>query len=473
MANIIGREHEQILMQQYIESEKSEFVVVYGRRRVGKTFLVREYFAGKFSFYFSGVENTAKNRQLQNFNSALKKYGNANFPVSKSWFEAFEQLIFLLEHSRKRGRKVIFIDELPWLDTPRSGFIQALEYFWNTWASARTDIFLVVCGSATSWIINKLLKNRGGLHNRVTRQMPIEPFTLNECEQFLKQNKIVIDRYQLIECYMIIGGIPYYLEQLNKSLSLSQNINELFFKKNAVLRSEFDKLYASLFQHSDRYVKIIEALGKKRRGLNREEIIAETGIADGGTLSKILEELEQCNFIHIFSAFDKKNKDKIYQLIDFYSLFYLNFIKNSKGTDPHFWTNNMGSSQRRAWSGYAFEQVCMAHIEQIRRKLGISGVVNYAAAWRSKDSENGAQIDLLIDRKDNVINICEMKYSNTEFIIDKKQDENLRNKRAAFIAETKTNKSIHTTMITTYGIKHNEYWNNIQSEVTMHDLYEK
>jgi AAA+ ATPase superfamily predicted ATPase len=471
MAIIIGRETEQNLLGQYVESEKPEFVAVFGRRRVGKTFLIREYFNHQFDFYFSGVENTEKQQQLENFNTVLQKHGKEYYPVATSWFKAFEQLIHLLEKSKKKGRKVIFIDELPWLDTPRSSFIQALEYFLNTCASANPDIMLIVCGSATSWMINKLIKKRGGLHNRVTRQIPIEPFTLQECEEFLNHNQIVLSRHQIIECYMIMGGIPYYLEQLGKSLGLPQNIDNLFFKENGVLRLEFTKLYASLFKHSDRYIKIIEALGKKRKGLTREEIIATTKLSDGGSLSKMLEELELCGFIRSYNAFEKRTKERLYQLIDFYSLFYLNFIKNSSKSDEHFWTSLIDNAKHRAWSGYAFEQICMQHAAQIRRKLGISGVVTYSASWRSRASDPAVQVDLLIDRNDGIINLCEIKYAESEFVIDKKQDEILRNKRSSFINETKTRKAVHITMITTYGVKHNEYWGRIQSEVTMNDLF--
>jgi hypothetical protein len=254
---------------------------------------------------------------------------------------------------------------------------------------------------------------------------------------------------------------------------LTQNIDNLFFRRKGVLREEFKKLYASLFKHSDRYVKIIEALGKKRKGLTREEIIAASGFTDGGTLTKMLEELEQCSFIRSYNAYEKKTKDALYQLIDFYSLFYLNFIKNAKQSDENFWTNLIDNAKHRAWSGYAFEQVCMQHAAQIRQKLGISGVVTYSAAWCSKDSEPAAQVDLLIDRNDGVINLCEMKYAANEFVIDKQQDEILRNKKYTFISETKTRKAVHITMVTTYGVKRNEYWGNIQSEVTMNDLFEK
>ena len=469
---IIGRYNEQQSLKQYVESDSPEFVAVYGRRRVGKTFLIKEYFNKSFSFYISGLANATKEEQLENFNATLTGYGKMAYPLTGNWMEAFRQLIHLLEHSKKKGKKVIFIDELPWFDTPRSGFITGLEYFWNSWASSRPDILLIVCGSATSWIINKLLKNHGGLHNRVTRRMSVEPFNLAECEEFFQHKKIVIDRKNMVESYMIFGGIPFYINMFEKGLSLAQNVDKLCFNKNSPLKDEFSILYSSIFKHSENHILVVKALAKKKMGLTREEIIQETKLQGGG-LTTTLEELEQCSFVCSYNAYEKKTKERLYQLVDFYSLFYLNFMKNAKQGSEHFWTSIIGSAKHRAWSGYAFEQVCMQHVVQIRQKLGIAGVVSYSAAWRSKKSEPAAQVDLLIDRNDGIINLCEMKYADSEFVIDKKQDENLRNKKAAFIREAKTRKAVHITMATTYGVKHNEYRNNIQSEITMKDLFLK
>lgn len=467
---IAGRVSEQKTFQSLLTSTKSEFVAVYGRRRVGKTFLIRETFKNKFSFYHTGLANTGIQSQLQNFNASLQKQGNMPYPRVNTWFEAFGQLIHLLENSKK-GKKVVFLDELPWMDTPRSSFISALEHFWNSWAVSRDDILLIVCGSATSWMINKLIKNHGGLHNRVTRRMLIEPFSLGECEAFYKLNRIVMNRYQMIESYMIFGGIPYYLSLMEKGLSLSQNVDAMCFAKQGALCDEFNSLYASLFKHSENHIKIVSELSKKNKGLTRSEIIKATRLADGGGLSKTLEELEQCGFVNKYSAFEKKSKDIIYRLVDFYTLFYFNFIRSNQYNDEHFWTNFTENAKHRAWSGYAFEQVCMLHIKQIKHKLGISGVLTKIASWQSTDSKEGAQIDLLIDRNDSVINLCEIKYSNSTFAIDKKYDKNLRNKKGVFINESKSKKAIHLTMITTYGTKQNEYWGNIQSEVKMDDLF--
>ena len=468
---IAGRILEQKTFQSLFISTTSEFVAVYGRRRVGKTFLVRETFKDKFTFYHTGIANANLQTQLQNFNATLQKFGQIPYPKVTNWFDAFGQLIHLLESSKQRGKKVVFLDELPWMDTSRSNFVSALEHFWNSWAVSRNDILLIVCGSATSWMINKLIKNRGGLHNRITRKMLIEPFSLGECEEFYKMNNMVLSRHQMVESYMIFGGIPFYLSLMDKGLSLSQNIDIMCFTKQGGLSDEFNNLYSSLFKHSENHIKIVSELCKKNKGLTRTEIISSTKLPDGGGLSKTLEELEQCGFINKYNAFEKKSKNVMYRLVDFYTLFYINFIQNNKYNDDHFWTNFTENAKHRAWSGYAYEQVCMLHVKQIKHALGISGVLTKIASWQSINSNDGAQIDLLIDRNDGIINICEIKFSNAEFTITKQYDLTLRNKKAVFVSETKSRKAIHLSMITTYGVKQNEYWGNIQSEIKMDDLF--
>lgn len=468
---IIGRKTQQAELKQYFTSDKPEFIAVYGRHRVGKTFLIKEFFKDKFAFYFTGSANTNTLNQLQKFSESLNSFGKAKYPIARTWSDAFENLKQMLDKSKVKGKKVIFLDELPWMDTPRSGFVSALDYFWNSWASSRSDILLIVCGSATSWMISKLVKSRGGLHNRITHKMCIEPFSLSECREFFKDNNIMLSDYDIIESYMILGGVPYYLSLMKPGLGLAQNIDALCFARNGDLSNEFENLYSSLFKHSENHIKIVEALGKKSKGLSREEIIKETKISDGGGLTKVLEELDQCGFINKYRDFGKDSKNALFQLVDSYTLFYLTFIKNNK-FDANFWMNTLGSPRHRTWSGYAFEQVCMIHIKQLKFKLGISGVSTSVSSWRSpKSATNGAQIDMLIDRQDNIINICEMKYSMGEFSIDKKYESNLRNKRAVFIEESKTRKAVHITMVTTYGVKRNEYSGVIQSEITMEDLF--
>jgi AAA+ ATPase superfamily predicted ATPase len=470
MNGIIGRAEQKAKLDTYMSGNSSEFVVVYGRRRVGKTFLIREYLGDKFDFHITGLANTSMNGQLINFHAAIQKYSTETVAFADSWYHAFQQLIDLLEHSVS-VRKILFMDELPWLDTPKSGFLSAFEHFWNDWASARKDVLLIVCGSATSWITSKLLNNKGGLHNRVTRKMAIVPFTLKECEEYLISKNISLNRHQIVESYMILGGIPFYLSLFEKGMSLAQNIDNLFFKESGELRFEFRNLYASLFKNHENHVKVVEALAKKAKGLSRDELITLTKLSNGGSLSKILLELEECKFIRKYNALDKKSKGGLYQLTDFYTIFYFKYIQKNEYNDSHFWSSSIDSAQHRAWSGYAFEQVSLAHVDEIKRKLGISGVQCKTASWKSNSSENGAQIDLLIDRKDQVINLCEMKYAIDEFIIDKNYSQILRNKVSVFRQESNTKKAIHITMITTYGIKQNEYAGMIQNEVVMDDFF--
>jgi AAA+ ATPase superfamily predicted ATPase len=469
---IIGRYKEQADFQTFVEAKQPEFVVVYGRRRVGKTFLIKEFFNQKFAFYATGLANADKQEQLNNFNVSLGHYAKIPYPRVSSWIDAFRQLIHLLENSRQRGKKIVFIDEMPWMDTPKSGFLTGLEYFWNVWASARPDILLIVCGSATSWITNKLLKNKGGLYNRVTRRMFIAPFSLSECETYFAEKKMSYTKRDIVESYMAFGGIPFYLNLFEKGKSVAQNIDLLCFAENAPLKNEFDLLFSSLFKHPQIYMQIVDFLVKKRKGQMREDIAKYTG-NNGGGLTTTLDELEQCGFIKSYFAYNKKNKDKLFQVIDPFVLFYYSFMKNNNNSDSDFWLNQIASAKYRNWAGHAFESVCLSHIAHIKARLGIAAVSTNIANWRSKNLENGAEIDLLLDRRDNIINICEIKYAEKEFTIDKAYSNILVNKKTAFIEETKSRKAIHLTMITTYGVKHNEYFNNIQSEITMKDLFGK
>ena len=473
MNKIVGRKKEIKLLQSVVESGEPEFVAVYGRRRVGKTFLIKELFNNKFTFYFSGSENATMKTQLENFQFAFQNYFNMIIPAPKNWTVAFEMLRKEISRSRKRGRKVIFIDEMPWIASMGSNFIQAFEYWWNTYGSSNPDILLIVCCSSTAWMLDNIIKNRGGLHNRVTRQISLQPFSLKECEEYATKQKLLFDRIQILDYYMIIGGVPYYWQQLDKSNDLPQNIDNMFFTGVSALKDEFAKIFNSLFKHSEKYIKLVITLGEKRMGLTREEIVDGSNLADGGSVTKMLEELEQCGFIRSYYAFGKKQRDKIFQLIDLFSLFYLNFIHNKNNNDEHFWTNNFRTAKHNNWRGYAFEQVCLLHIPQIKNKLGISGVSTNYSSWRNRDEnkKNTVQIDLVIDRNDRIINLCEMKYSKDEYTITKEYNELLRKRHALFTDETKTRKTVHTTMITTCGVKHNTYLGYIQSEVNLDDLF--
>lgn len=458
MEKIIGRREEIATLKALRKSKKSEFVAVYGRRRIGKTFLIRNVFEEPFTFQLSGVANVDMKQHLVNFHNAYLRLNPDNPPKTppKNWFEAFHRLSLALEQ-RGAEKKVVFLDELPWLDTPQSKFIPALEYFWNSWASARTDVLLVVCGSAAAWIINELINNRGGLHNRLTERIALKPFTLSETELFLREKGGNYDRYQLLELYMALGGVPYYLENVQINRSVAQNIDRLFFTEGGLLATEFVNLYRSLFNKYDKHILVISALSQKAKGLTRKDLIAMTKMSDGGSLTNLLSELQHSGFVRGYLPFGKNKRDALYQLIDPFSLFYLTFVKDSKADMQGSWLTLSKSPQWQAWSGYAFEYICRYHIDAIKKALGISGVYAEISAWRSQKSEGGAQIDLIIDRNDRIINICEMKFSTQAFSIAKSYADNLKNKLDVFERETQTQKTLLLTMITTFGLVENEH----------------
>jgi len=467
---IIGRKSEKKILEDVLSSQNSEFVAIYGRRRVGKTYLVRETFSNKITFELSGLANASTNEQLLNFNLTLKKYAGEELKIPKNWLEAFSQLINFVQNCNEK-RKILFFDEMPWIDTPRSGFITALEHFWNGWASARKDIVLIVCGSATSWIINNLINNHGGLHNRLTHTIHLKPFTLTECKQYFKWRTIDLNHYQIAEIYMIMGGIPFYLSKIEKGSSVSQNIDNMFFADNATLKNEFKNLYAALFRNSDDYIKIIEALSKKGKGLLRTEISGLSKISSGGGLTKALQDLEYCGFIRKYRSPNKNTRNVLYQLIDSYSLFYLKFIQKNEYNDELFWTNSLDTPLHNTWAGYAFEMLALQNIVDIKKALGITGIQSSVSAWRSETSVPAAQIDLVINRKDGIINLLEIKYSNKKFTITKEYEENLRNKIFAFKAETRTLKAVHLLMFTTFGLNKNKHSEIVQKELILNDLF--
>ncbi|MGM9846469.1 MAG: ATP-binding protein [Muribaculaceae bacterium] len=474
MKNLIGRHTEVKQLQGYFESNQSEFIAVYGRRRVGKTFLIRSVAQDRFAFFVTGVNNASKSGQLLNFAIAVNKFfGGENVTVQKNWFLAFYDLSKKLE-TLPYGNKIIFIDELPWMDTPKSEFIQALENFWNSWASLRDDIKLIVCGSATSWIINNLINSRGGLHNRLTHHIVLEPFCLKECEEYFKSRGFNYSRKQIAECFMITGGVPYYLTLMDRSKSLAQNIDTLLFAPNAALKNEFNDLYRALFKNANKHIDVVTALAKKKSGLTRQEIIKAINTADNSAISTVLEELENCGFIRSYTSFGTKGVyNKIYQLIDFFTLFYFEFMKDNSGYDDSFWTSTYNSPLHNTWAGLSYEMLALVHTKQIKKALGISGVRTYSYSWRSKKSEKGAQIDMLIDRNDDTINICEIKFSQTSYEITAEYSQSLLEKISVFQKETGTNKSIILTLITTFGIKQNKHSDVAQSIVVLDDLFEE
>ena len=470
---LIGRQKEQERLRAALSDEESMFVAVYGRRRVGKTYLVRETFGNRFTFYHTGLAKSPMKRQLAAWRSSLRDYGMKKATLPHTWLDAFDMLKDIVRESSEK-KKILFIDEMPWMDTQRSGFIPALEHFWNGWASARKDVVLVICGSATSWIINKVIKNHGGLHNRVNMKIHLQPFTLHECELYADYRKLGMNRRQLMECYMIMGGIPFYWSKLERAYSLAQNIDNLFFAQDGELQNEFDELYASLFKNPEPYIKVVNTLGTKRVGMTREELIEEGGLTDNGQFSDILEDLEACGFIRRYNRFGTKSKNGQYQLIDSYTLFYYKFIQNNHQSDVHIWSAQMGSPVYYNWCGLAFERVCLLHLQQIKQSLGITGIISYAYSWLSRGEQGkakGAQIDLVIDRSDNVIDLCEIKFTKEPYEVSKDEDEKVQNRRSRFLQDTKTNKAVHLILISANDVIANPYSSEFQSIITSDALF--
>ncbi len=470
---LVGREKEKQILKEAIKAEYSQFIAVYGRRRVGKTFLIRESYDYQFAFQFTGAANMTPRQQLARFRNALKAHGMKDIPQLTNWIDAFFELERYID-GLPAGKKVIFFDELPWMDAPRSSFLSELEAFWNGWASGRKDIVFVVCGSATAWMVKKILKNKGGLHNRLSHRIALQPFNLCLCEKMAEEQNLALSRMQILEAYMIFGGVPYYWSLLQQGHSIAQEVDRLVFSQDGDLHDEFQMLYASLFVNPQPYLDIIEALARKKSGVGREELASALGLVSGGTLTSLLEDLEWCGFIRKYHALGKKTKDALFQLVDPFTLFYFEFVKGNQNM-ANYWQAIHGMPKYNAWCGLAFERVCFAHVDQIKHKLGISGVLTGVYSWRCQPNEKkgygGVQIDMLIDRNDGIIDLCEMKYSDAEYSIATSYAQELARKRAVFQQVSKTRKAVHLVMVTTQGIAPGINQYSVQACIVLDDLF--
>ncbi len=470
---LIERKKEIEILKEAAEAEESRFVAVYGRRRIGKTYLIREYFGYRFTFQHAGVAKGNLKEQLAAFASSLKDYGYSFDRQPSNWLEAFDGLKELIRSSGE-PRKLIFIDELSWMDTPKSNMLSALEHFWNGFASARKDVVLIVCASATSWMLSEVIHNKGGLYHRLTDQIHLGPFSLKECESYIRANDLNLNHDQILKYYMVFGGVPFYWSFIKKGLSVAQNIDRVLFAADAPLKDEYKYLYASIFKRPEVYMRIVETLGLKKAGMTREEMISSSGLENSGDLSKKLEELESCGFIRKYRSFGNKIRNSIYQLTDCFTLFYLQFLKDDP-SDEHFWSEQINEPKVNTWMGLAFERVCLDHATQIKNKLSIMGVLTDVCSWYCKADPDkgifGSQIDMLIVRKDKVINLCEIKYSGTEFAITKAVNESMRKKISDLNTQTGGKYTILPTLITTYGLLKNSYSDSVSAVITLKDLF--
>ncbi len=475
---MIGRQEEVRILQEKYAGTEAEFIAIYGRRRVGKTYLVDETFKGQITFRHTGLspaEFRGKNlmkAQLDHFYQSLQLCGAAPDHRPKDWLEAFFMLEMWLQARSELGRQLIFLDELPWMDTPKSGFLTGLEAFWNGWACYHHNVMLIVCGSASSWILDRLINNHGGLYGRVTYQIKLSPFSLQECEEFLLSKNVRYSRYDIVQSYMLLGGIPYYLGYLKGELSLAQNIDRLFFSHQAVFRDEYDRLFASVFQNAPVLKSIVELLYTRNAGYTRKEICDKLGFSSGGILTKELSALIAGDFVVKYVPFGSSKREEHYKLTDPFCLFYLHYVRQRSGLDESFWADSQNTQPVVSWRGFAFENVCFNHVAQIKQALGISGVRSTQSAWsKREDDPEGVQIDLLIDRDDHVVNACEIKFYSEEFTVDKSYYMKLMHRQNLLRQYISRKSSIYQTLITTYGLIHNEYWSVFTHVVTLDDLF--
>jgi uncharacterized protein len=471
---MIGRKDVKRKMDLLLRSNKPEFVVVTGRRRIGKTYFVRTYFNNTYTFYHAGLHLGKYKQQLSSFITALNAYfPEENILEIQNWFEAFNALKNALEKLNIEERKVIFLDEVPWMDNKRSDFLIAFEHFWNTWASSRNDIFLVACGSANSWIQEKIINNPGGFHNRITAVLHINPFSLAEVEQFFLIKNASYTRQDIIRLYAVFGGVPFYLEQVNTALSIDQNIDNLLFDKKSTLANEFINLFRSLFANYNQYIAVVMAIATKNKGLTRQEIIEIAKLPNGGNTTKILDNLEACQFLRVYNSYGKKSKSQLYQLADQYTLFYIRFTYNTVAVENGNWLNLLNTPQVNTWMGYAFEQIVAWHLVHVKKALQLNNIYTETTNWIGTFEDQKAQIDLLIERGDKVISLIEIKYSNTPYLLSKQESLFLLTRQAVFVKANKIKKQIHQVLVSPFGVVDNEYAkNSIQAIVTTEDLFE-
>lgn len=484
MHPIIGRDEEIRILDDLFKSNKSEFLAIYGRRRIGKTFLIRRFFEHKKTIFFN-VTGTKKGKLLKQIEHFTKRIGEvfyqgAPLQAEKNWDKAFEMLTQAIR-SAKNKKIVLFLDEFPWMATKNSKLLETLDYYWNQYWSFDDRIKLIICGSAASWIIEKIVHNKGGLHNRITRNIQLEPFNLNETKQFLHSIEVDLNNKQILQLYMAIGGVPYYLSKVERGMSATQIIERLAFRKKSFMLEEFDLLFASLFNDPDLYKTMVEIISTKRYGIGQQTLLKKMGKSlEGKRGLEMLRALESSGFI--VGVRPKKRKGIYYRILDEYTLFYLRWIKPIKRTllekslTKGYWEKTEASPAWSSWAGYTFESVCQKHLPQISKALQLSPT-SIPGDWRyipaKNSNENGAQVDLLFDRDDDVITLCEIKYTDNPFVLDKKYAEILKNKEQVYIKQEKTNKQIFWCLISANGLEKTVYSEKmIHNVVTLDNLFE-
>lgn len=472
---LIGRKEERQIFNDCLQSNESRLIAVYGRRRVGKTFLIRNHFDKLIKFEISGLHNGDLKDQLKQVFDVVSSYGlpksALNYP--ESWMDAFQLIQSYINSLKGTGKKVIFFDELPWFDTPKSKFLMAFENFWNAYCTKRNDLVVVICGSAASWMIKKIVKNKGGLHNRLAERIRLKPFTLHETELFLQDRFIKMSRYDILQLYMVTGGVPFYLDRIRKGESLIQFINRACFTENGFLREEYNELLKSLFDNAQNHELILKTLTRKSIGFTRNELADATKLSSGGALTRVMDELLESGFVTKYHPFGTKQKQALYKLTDHFTLFFHKFIKDNTSLGSNVWNLKSNTPAWLSWAGLAYELICFSHLQQIINALKLQAISCNASPWRSDGENQGAQIDLIIERADRIIHLCEIKFSKAQYILSKQEAVSLRNRIDVLSNHPASkHKAIFPTLITTFGLKSNEYAHElIQNHLSMDDLF--
>lgn len=485
MVKIVGREDEVQTLRSFLESDRPEFLAIYGRRRIGKTYLIRSFFEGEDVIFFNvtGTKDGLLSDQIAHFTKQIGDvfYRGVQLKSGKNWDKTFEILTDAFKTIQNK-KIILFFDEFPWMATKNSKLLQVLDYYWNQYWSVNSQIKLIICGSSASWIIDKIVNNKAGLHNRLTRNINLEPFNLNEASEYLAHLGIKLNKEQILSIYMVMGGVPYYLSKLEKGCSAVQSIERLAFRRKSFLLEEFDNLFSSLFEDHETNIDIIRLIAENRYGLGQEALLKKMGKAlHGKTGLRKLKALQDAGFIIAFKPHLHRKKGIYYKVIDEYTLFYLRFIEpirnglSERGLVKGYWDKKHNSSEWNSWSGYAYEAICYKHIGQIRKALDLSPTA-IPTTWRytprKGSKEQGAQIDLLFDRDDNAITICEIKYTDQAYSLSKSYAEILHKKVDVFQAITRNKKQIFLAMIVASGLKESIYSKEmIDSEVTLDDLF--
>jgi uncharacterized protein len=470
---VIGREAEVEKLTSLLYNNSANLMVMYGRRRVGKSYLIKTVFANKIMFQFTGVHHVKDEIQMQEFCKELQKQCKLKYTLTNltNWFDIFAAFATILHSKRNSKKKIIVVlDEFPWMETVSNNFLAAFEHFWEQRVSTQQNVAIILCGSAAGWMLKNIINNRGGLYNRITHTILLEPFNLYETELFLKHKKIFLNHYQISQLYMAWGGIPHYLNQAKAGYSATQLIDKICFDKQGELYNEFAELFKSLFANAEKNLSIIYKLAEKPQGLTRTQLLKLCKMQSGGTATDLLDELKACGFINTYIPFGKVVKDSIYKLVDEFILFYIKFMAPNRNAGVGTWQILYETQAWKSWSGLAFETMCQKHLFAIKQHLAIAGIYTTDAAWKSKDSK--AQIDLVIDRNDKCINLCEMKYYEEQFTLSAKMATALLHKKILFKQETKTRKQIFWILISPYKTIHNQHsLGLVEHIICMPDLF--